>query len=168
MTVDIFHSEDFRTIKRLLGEILRDQSAILDILRTPKATRIKIGVPLVTRKGIPVSNIELKDDLVYTFPILTDAASGAAVSPPAGDTFSAVSSNPASLGAAISIVSGNAMLVLTPLVQASPNLTVTVSDSAGLTSDTVTFDIVQDLTPTSIALGTPTTAPQPVPTAPGP
>jgi hypothetical protein len=59
---------------------------------------------------------------------------------------------------------------LTPLVQASPGLSITVSDSAGLSSFTQLVDIVQDATPKAIMLdvAAATEVSQPVPTNPGP
>ena len=113
-----------------------------------------------------MANFELANDEVATIPILTDDASGAAVPPPAGDVFSVVSSNPASLGAAVS----GSSVVLTPLVQVSPGLSITVSDSAGLSSFTLGVDIVADTTPKAIVLNLAavTETLQAVPTAPGP
>ena len=120
-------------------------------------------------------NYELANDTVAYIPITTLDAAGAVVPAPSGDAFSAASSNPASLTAAIGVMpAGSAIqgpaLVLTPLVQASPGLTVTITDTAGLTSDTQDVDIVQDLTPKSIGLNLTgaTTTPQAVPTNPGP
>jgi hypothetical protein len=151
------------------AQILR---AIASILSPP--TKIKLALPVITRKGIAMPNYELEDDLVYTIPILTDDTAGNPVAPPPGDAFTAVSSLPASLGAAIN----GANLVVTPLVQehlnpaapAAPDLFVTVSDSAGLSSYIQVFDIVADLTPKAISLNLAgaTTQSQPVPAAPGP
>jgi hypothetical protein len=118
-----------------------------------------------------MSNYELNNDEVYAIGILVDNAAGAPVSPPSGDTFSAVSSIPASLGVSVS----GATLTVTPLVAqhanpaapAAPDLFVTVSDSAGLSSYIQVFDIVTDQTPKAISLNLAgaTTTPQPVPTA---
>lgn len=116
-------------------------------------------------------NFELPNDQVVTITIKTQDASGATVPAPAGDVFSVASSNPASLGAAIGTdANGNPAVILTPLVQASPGLSITVSDADGLAADTQLVDIVPDVTPTNIVLdladATHTT--QPVPTNPGP
>ena len=116
-------------------------------------------------------NLELLNDTVVTIPIQTQEAAGQVVPAPAGDTFTVVSSNSASLGAAIAAdASGNPTLVLTPLVQASPGITVTVSDADGLVQAVQLCDIVADLTPTNVVLdiADETTSPQPVPTNPGP
>jgi len=100
-----------------------------------------------------VADIPLQDDLVYTIPILTDDSAGNPVPPPAGDVFSVSSSDAASLGAAIgTTAAGNPAVVLTPLKQTATGIVVTVSDSAGLTQDVATFDIVADTAPKSIAL----------------
>lgn len=115
-------------------------------------------------------NLEVLNDTVVTIPIQTQDAEGVVVPPKTGDTFSAASSS-SSLGVAVAAdTSGNPTLVLTPLVQASPGITVTVSDADGLPQVTLVCDIVPDLTPSNIVLDVAgeTTAPQPVPTNPGP
>ena len=116
-------------------------------------------------------NLELANDEVLTITIKTTDSAGATVPVPAGDTFTAVSSNPASLNAVIGKdAAGNPALVLNALVQASPNITVTVSDSAGLPQAVQIVDIVPDVTPTNIVLDVAdaTHVAQPAPTAPGP
>jgi hypothetical protein len=132
----------------------------------PSPVKISFALPTITRNGVLVPNFELKNDTVATIPIVTEDAAGNVVPATAGDTFTAVSSLPASLGVAVT----NNALVLTPLVQASPGLTVTVSDADGLTAATLTVDIVPDLSPTQVVLETAdaTTVPQAPPTAPGP
>jgi hypothetical protein len=111
----------------------------------------------------------------------TDPTTGAVtvVPVPAGDTFSAVSSAPASLGVAIGLdASGHQELVGTPLVLESSsangggNITVTVTDSAGDTAGELTganaINIVTVPVVDAIALGAPTFTTQAAPTAPGP
>jgi hypothetical protein len=115
-------------------------------------------------------NFELPNDEVVTIGIQTTNSAGAVEPVPTGDVFTVASSSP-SLGVAIgATAAGNPAIVLTPLVQASPGITVTVSDSAGLKLATQVIDIVPDVTPANIVLdvadATHTT--QPVPTAPGP
>lgn len=133
----------------------------------PVPVRIRLALPLMTKKdtGQIMANFEIPNDIIATIPILVDDAAGEPVPAPAGDVFTAVSSSP-SLGVAIN----GSSLVLTPLVQASPGISVTVSDSAGLASFTQIVDIVQDTTPKAITLDLAhvTGAPQPVPTATGP
>lgn len=129
------------------------------------ATKVSLAIPTLTKKGILMANYELANDEVATIPILTKDSAGDVVPPPAGDTFTATSSS-ASLGAAVN----GASLVLTPMVKASPNITVSVADKSGLIMATLIVDIVPDMTPTNIVLDTAdaTLASQPVPTAPGP
>lgn len=150
-------------IERLLLQVLQD-------VRPKPAVSISLALPTVIRKDGTVANFEILDDTVVTIPILTDDAEGNPVPPPTGDTFSVTSSS-ASLTAAIgATAAGNPAVVLTPTVQASPNITVTVSDSAGLTTFAQLCDIVADTTPKAITLdlAAATTQPQPPPNAPGP
>ena len=98
----------------------------------------------------------------------TTDAPGIVVPATPGDVFSVVSSNPASLGAAIgATAAGTPAVVLTPLVQASPGLTITVSDADGLQQWVQIVDIVQDVAPRNVVLdlADATTVPQAVPTA---
>lgn len=116
-------------------------------------------------------NFELLDDEVVVVPILTQTAAGVTEPAPAGDVFTVVSSNPASLNAVIgTTTAGGPAVVMNALVAASPNITVTVSDAAGLAMATQVVDIVPDNTPTNIVLdfADATSTPQPAPTAPGP
>jgi hypothetical protein len=117
-----------------------------------------------------VPNFELPNDEVLVIPILTTDAAGATVPMPPGDTFTAVSSS-ASLNAVMGTnTAGNPTLTVNALVQVSPNITVTVSDSAGLTQAIQIFDIVADVAPANVVLdlADATHTPQAVPTAPGP
>jgi hypothetical protein len=138
-----------------------------------RATQITLGMPQITNSegNVIMANIELLNDTVATYPILTTDEDGVGVPAPTGDVFTVVSSNPASLGAAIgATAAGGPAVVLTPLVQQSPGLSITVSDSAGLTVFTDGVDIVSDLTPKAIGLDTTnvTTVAQAEPTNPGP
>jgi hypothetical protein len=160
-----------RTALQLLNSVLETETAILRHLgRGTRATKIVLSLPIIHRKGKLMANFELPNDEVVSIPISTADAAGTIEPSPPNDTFSAVSSNPASLGASVSVVAGNPMLVLTPLVQVSPGITVTVSDSAGLAQAALVVDIVADTTDTTIVLNTAaaTEVSQPVPTAPGP
>ena len=67
-----------------------------------------------------MANYQLKDDNIDTFPILgTDAVTGAPVPLPPGDTFTAVSSDPASVNAVIATsAAGAPELVINALVKA--------------------------------------------------
>ena len=116
-------------------------------------------------------NYELKSDDTATITIQTATVSGTVEPAPAGDVFSVMSSNPGSLMATIGKdANGNPAVILTPLVQASPGITITVSDSAGLAVDAQIVDVVIDNTPTNVILdlADAVLTSQPTPTAPGP
>lgn len=139
--------------------------------KPPRAVRITLALPSITREGKPMPNFELASDEVATITILARDASGDIVPAPAGDTFSVTSSNPASLAAAVGVdANGNPAIVLTPMVKASPNITVSVSDSAGLAVDEQIVDVVEDASPRAIGLDTANAAlaSQPEPVNPGP
>ena len=120
-----------------------------------------------------MANIQLANDEILIIPILTDDAAGTPVPPPTGDTFSVVSSS-ASLAATIDtttlVPAGTPGVMLVPMVQVSPGLSFTVSDSAGLTAFVQGVDIVADTTPKAITLDVAheVMQSQPVPAAPGP
>jgi len=137
------------------------------------AVKLVLALPIITHKqtGEIMSDIVLLNDTIESVPIQYEDAGGAVVPAPTGDSLTAVSSNPASLGAAIGAdTNGNPLLVLTPLVQVSPGLTVTVTDSSGLPALTRVVDIVADLKATNIVLDDAgaTTVSQAVPVNPGP
>lgn len=122
-------------------------------------------------------NFQLYNDKVWTFPLNSQNSAGVAQALPGTANPAAVSSNPASLGAAIIAtgpptggITGRA-LVLTPKVQASPGLTVTVTN-AGMAPVIFGVDIVADPDLLTVAVDTVpadiTTAPQSIPVAPGP
>lgn len=116
-------------------------------------------------------NFELPNDEIVTITIKTTDNSGGVEPVPAGDIFSAAASDVASLQATIGQdASGAAALILTPLVQKASNLTVTVSDKAGLIQAVQIVDIVADTAPANIVLdlADATHVSQPVPTASGP
>jgi len=133
------------------------------------ATRIWLALPTVYRKGTSiVANFPLLNDEVYNIPILTKDANGDVVPAPAGDVFSVVSSDPTSLGVAIGqTASGAPACIATPLKQTATGITITLSDSDGLTSDIETVDIGPDVAPKSdfLNLAGATTTPQAVPPA---
>ena len=160
------------SVDGVLTAILQKTDRILDILvRRTKPKKIVLALPKVTKKGKPMPNFELPNDEVVTITIQTTDSAGTVEPVPAGDVFTAVSSLPASLGATIGVdASGAPALILTPLVQASPGIIVTVSDSAGLVQAVQIVDIVADVADTNIILdvSAATHVSQPVPTAPGP
>lgn len=158
-----------RRIERKIDAVKAEVDAILGRLGRPM--RLAFELPTrTTLKGVPMPNYELANDEVLTVTIKAVDAAGATVPLPPGATYTATSSS-TSLQAAIGAdAAGNPAVVLTPMVQASPNITVTVADSAGLTSIAQIFDIVPDVAPTALTLDTvdATHVAQPVPTAPGP
>jgi hypothetical protein len=117
-------------------------------------------------------NEQLPNNVVRWRDILVEDDSGNVISPPAGDVFSVVSNNPNSLGAVIGTnpASGNPAVGYNALVENSPGVSFTVSDSAGDHAFSMTLDIVPAAPPPgNLALGpTPDDVPQPVPTNPGP
>lgn len=138
------------------------------------AVKIRLALPTRTRKGILMATYPLANDEIVTIPILTDDVNGDPVTPPSGDTFTAVCSIPASLNAVINgtnlVVNALVAAHVNPVAPAAPDLFVTVSDSAGLQTFVQAFDIVADVAPKSITLDLAhaTVASQPVPTNPGP
>ncbi|HEV2100658.1 MAG TPA: hypothetical protein VGR45_17265 [Stellaceae bacterium] len=165
-------SADKAALTAALSAQFQDLAKILAWANPSPPARIALELPTITTKeGIIVPNFELKNDQVATITIKTTDAAGAVVPAPAGDTFTVVSGTPASLQAAIGTdAGGNAAVVLTPLVDASPGLTITVSDASGLPALSQIVDIVPDLSPTNMILdlADATFAPQAVPAAPGP
>jgi hypothetical protein len=115
-------------------------------------------------------NFQLYNDKIWTFPIKCQNAGG--VQPwPLNANPLAVSSNPASLGARVIGQVPSLFLELTPKVQVSPGLTVTVSN-AGMAPVVFGVDIVADPDMLSVVVDAVaadiTTSAQNVPTAAGP
>jgi hypothetical protein len=151
-----------------INELLKQIFARLPL--PSAATRIAVELPMIRKKDGTMANFEINDDWVVTATIKTTNSAGDTEPVPPGDVFSVSSSSP-SLGVAIGTdASGNPAVVMTPMVQASPAITVTVGDSAGLTAFSFVVDIVPDVTPTNIVvdLADATHITQPTPTAPGP
>lgn len=154
-----------------LDQIKKQLADIIESLAEPpesQATRLAFEIPTRTRKGIPVPNFELPNDEILTVTIKATNSAGVFEPIPTGDTFTVVSSDPASLNAVMGTdASGNQAVLVNALVQHASNVTVTVTDSAGLTAATQIFDVVDDVTATALALDltTATHTPQPVPAA---
>ena len=134
--------------------------------------RFLVGLVVWATIGAPAlaANFQLPNDQVVSVPIHTVNQFGIQLPIPNGDGFVAMSSLPASLNASVGSDSmGNPVLILTPLVQHSLGITVTLHDTAGLATVAFGVDIVADvptmivLTPTQVIRGN-----QPIPTAPGP
>lgn len=118
-----------------------------------------------------MANTLIQNDKIYTFTIHVEDASGDLVPAIAGDVYTVVSSNPASLSAVVGTdAAGAPAVVVNALVAAGTDYTVTTSDSSGLKAATNVFDIVADTAPMALVLDLvdATTVAQPVPTAPGP
>lgn len=140
--------------------------------KMPKPVSIALALPeIYNRQGNLMANLQLLNDEVMHIGILVLDAAGDTVPADPADVFTVVSSNPASLNAVIgTMASGAPAVVINALVVASPGLSFTVSDSAGLVVFTEQVDIVGDTKAVAIGLdlANPETSPQPVPTAPGP
>jgi hypothetical protein len=134
--------------------------------RSP-AVRIMLALPQVTYKGkTTMADIPLANDLVYTIGVIGVDGAGNPAPLPAGDVVSAVASDPTSLGVAIGTIgsAGAPAVVLTPLKQNATGVTVTVTDTAGLTQDVATFDIGPGVAKgLGLDFANETTTPQPVP-----
>ncbi len=118
-----------------------------------------------------MANFQVYNDKIWTLPIKCQNSSGVFVAFPSGSNLAAVSSNPASLGAVVTSTILGTNLVLTPKVQVSPGLTVTITGVA-LAPINFMVDIVADPNLLSIAVDTTpadgTTVSQNVPIAAGP
>ena len=156
-----------------LAEIRQNEAEILHLLRKGRRpARIALELPAIRdKKGTVMANFELKNDQVATVTLKTVNDQGAVEPYPAGAIFTAQSNDVASLGVAIGVdAGGNPAVILTPLVQASPNQSFTVNGNDGLASVTQIVDIVADNSPTNVILdlADATFASQPVPANPGP
>lgn len=134
--------------------------------RSP-VVRLALMLPLVrTKVGTNMADIPLSNDLVYTIGVIGVDGAGNPAPLPAGDVVSAVASDPTSLGVAIGTIgsAGAPAVVLTPLKQNATGVTVTVTDTAGLTQDVATFDIGPGVAKgLGLDFADETTTPQPVP-----
>ena len=116
--------------------------------------------------GAQATNFQVYNDKVWGFPIQCINVNTSVVGPcPTGTTFAATSSLPGSL--APSIASGT--VYLTPLVKASPGITITVSGVA-LVPQAFVVDVVPDPNQLGVSLNVAGvgTTPQNIPSAPGP
>src|ERR1700758_291831 len=100
----------------LAERLMHEVEYIIRRARRTFPVRIKMELPLITRKGMKV-NFELKNDTVATITIHAVDAAGDVVPAPAGDVFSVASSDSTKLQADIGAdLSGNPAVILTPLV----------------------------------------------------
>jgi hypothetical protein len=169
----IEHEENLTLFRRDLREFHDTLDSVEDrleeieqLLPHPNPTRLAFELPTRTKNGQIMANFELPNDEILTITMKATNSAGAFEPIPSGDVFTVVSSDPASLNAVMGTdAAGNVAVVVNALKQAASNVTVTVTDSAGLTAATQIFDIVTDATPTALALDLvdATHVPQPVP-----
>ncbi len=117
-------------------------------------------------------NYQLYNDKIWTLPLKCQNSAAVAQPFPAGGPTPAVtSSNPASLGASVQQSGSGYTLVLTPKVQVSPGLTVTVTN-IGMAPASLSVDIVADPNLLTVVIDNvvadATTVPQNIPVAAGP
>ena len=146
-------------------EVVVSGSIGLKLDEPPRPTRLALGYPTDVR-GVTQVPISLPNDVIRTIPILAENNEGVKEPAPAGDVFTATSSDPTKLNAAIGAdAGGNPTVMINALVRTASGLTLTVSDSAGLKSISDTVTIVEDVTPTQLGLdeASATDVPQPVP-----
>jgi len=141
-----------------------------------KPIRITVGRPTDFIGG-KMANTQLPNNVVRQMDILVEDAAGNKVPAPANDTFTVAANNPTIMAATFlagsASHSGNPAVQINALVQSATGAngpSFTLSDSAGLQSFTETFDVVENQTPTQLAVDqtAPFDQPQPVPTTPGP
>jgi hypothetical protein len=143
---------------------------LLDMLRCRHhhATRLAFELPTRTKNGVPMPNFELANDEVLSITVKATNSAGAFEPIPAGDTFTATVSDPTAMNAVMGTdAGGNIAVIVNALKQAATGVTLTVTDSTGLTAATQVFDIVTDATPTALVLhiADATHTSQPVPAA---
>ena len=134
------------------------------------ATLVLVLPTLTSKEDTPIPNYELSVAAVASVPIQTLDAGGNPVSPPAGDVFTVASSNTAALGTAVGTMpsgplQGQPAAILTPLTSTpTPGITVTLTDSDGLTAGVQIVDLVADPPVTDfLDISAAVTAPQPPP-----
>ena len=116
--------------------------------------------------GAQATNFQAYNDKVWTFTIQCINESTLAVGNcPSGTVFTATSSLPGSLAANVA----SNQVALVPLVKVSPGITITISGTA-LVPQTFLVDIANDPNQLGVSLNVTgvTSAPQNIPSAPGP
>lgn len=110
-----------------------------------RPVRLSLALPQIPGET-DVANFQLKNDVVLTIAIQAKDANGVLAPLPPADTFTVVSSDPSSLNAVIGAdASGNPAVVLNAAKQAASGISVTLSDSHGLTPFTLVVDVVSDV-----------------------
>lgn len=152
------HVDGFEGLLRLLERLFPEPRG--------RPTRLAFELPTRTRNGTTVANFELPNDEILTITVKATNTAGAFEPIPAGDTFTATSSDPTSINAVMGTDAfGNVAVLVNALKQAASGVTVTVTDATGLTAASQVFDVVADVTPTALVLdiADATHTPQPVP-----
>jgi hypothetical protein len=102
---------------------------------------IVLGIPEITKKGLPVANFPVSPTDLLRFPLIYMSA-GAVVPAPAGATFTVTTSAPNVLKAEIGTMSASGLpaLVINRIAMTMPDdVTVTVTDSIGSVPATQIF-----------------------------
>lgn len=137
-------------------------AGVLVARRRRRPVRIWLPIlPTVVTKGgtIMATNYELPVDETVYFPILCQDKAGNIVPAPPGDIFTPASSNPGALSAALSNMppgaplAGAPAILCTPLNGPTAGITVSCSDSMGLTPGSQIVDVVAGA-PASIEIDT--------------
>lgn len=115
-------------------------------MRRRRPVKIVLVLPLIEKQGVIMPNLEIGVNSTEYVPIQTKDAEGNVVPPPAGDTFTATSSDP-SITASVGVMpsgplQGQVAAVLAAGAAEASNVTVTVSDADGLTVATQVCDVV--------------------------
>ncbi len=137
---------------------LRELGAVEDYLKNvapPKpAVSIELALPEVYNREGKRMPLSILNTEIHKYRILTRDADGETVSAPATDTFSVTPDASGFVGIAIDkMADGSPAVMFTPLKRATTTpIAWTLSDSAGLTVDSDTVEIVTNLTPTAVGL----------------
>lgn len=139
----IFNSIQQNKIENLEKRILRFLESGSD--HNPPV-RIVLALPIITRNGVTMPNLEIPVNSTEYVAIQTKDALGNIVPPQAGDTFAAASSDPSitpSVGTMPSgPLAGALAAVLATGATAAQNVTITVTDADGLPQVTQVCDVV--------------------------
>lgn len=113
--------------------------------RSP-AVRIVLALPIIKRNGVIMPNLEIPINSTEYVPLEFKDANGDIVGPPAGDTFTPVSSDPSITPTISTMPSGplSGALAVALATGATPasNVTITVTDQDGLQQAQQVCDVV--------------------------
>jgi len=126
---------------------------IKNIADQKPAARIVLALPEVYRDG-KLMPLQLKNTEVSKFRILVKDADGAVVPAPASDVFTVTSADTTGSCAFTidKMLDGAPAVMMQPLKRTATGIPYEVKDSAGLTVDDDTVDIVTDLTAKAVGL----------------